>query len=119
MSAPSPTSAKAPPEAFIAELQRLFGPSRCLTDPARMLVYESDGLTLVKSPPAAVVFPETHEQVVQVVKLCHEHGVPLTPRGAGTCLSGGSYDTGCIFGVFLVAIVEVFSVKDYLQAVLF
>jgi len=38
----------------------------------------------------AVVLPDTEEQVVQVLQLCHAHGVPVVPRGAGTGLAGSA-----------------------------
>lgn len=40
--------------------------------------------------PDVVVLPETVEQVSDLVKLCHENHIAITPRGAGTGLSGGS-----------------------------
>ncbi len=38
----------------------------------------------------ALVFPETTEQVCAIVRLANEHRIPITPRGAGTGLSGGA-----------------------------
>jgi len=38
----------------------------------------------------AVALPETEEQVVAILKLCQQRGVPVVPRGAGTGLSGGA-----------------------------
>jgi glycolate oxidase subunit GlcD len=55
-----------------------------------LLVYECDGLTMYKTLPLAVVFPESTADVVHVVRACVEHGVPFVPRGAGTGLSGGA-----------------------------
>ena len=52
--------------------------------------YECDGLTAKRSLPLAVVLPEDEEQVQAVVRLCHQHQMPLVPRGAGTGLSGGA-----------------------------
>ncbi len=40
--------------------------------------------------PAAVVRPGTPEEVAAVLRLCHEAHLPVTPRGAGTGLSGGA-----------------------------
>jgi glycolate oxidase len=40
--------------------------------------------------PAIVLRPGTPEELGQVVRLCHENSLPLTVRGAGTNLSGGS-----------------------------
>ena len=71
-------------------LQRLVGPDHVITDPARLLVYESDGLTAYRTAPRAVVLPATTEEVVAVMKLLHAEGIPVVPRGAGTGLSGGA-----------------------------
>lgn len=40
--------------------------------------------------PDAVVFPASTAEVAAVVKLARKHQVPVTPRGAGTNLSGGT-----------------------------
>src|ERR1700752_2317543 len=55
-----------------------------------MRPYESDGLTAYRQLPFLVVLPETTEQVSRVLRYCHEHGVRVVPRGAGTSLSGGA-----------------------------
>ena len=41
-----------------------------------------------------VVFPENTEQIVDIVQLCNEVGVPFLPRGAGTSLAGGALPIG-------------------------
>lgn len=38
--------------------------------------------------PDAVAFVETTEEVSRLLALCHTHGVPVTPFGAGTSLEG-------------------------------
>jgi glycolate oxidase len=55
-----------------------------------LLTYDSDGLTLHRWQPPLVVLPETTEQVVALVSLCHREGVPFVARGSGTGLSGGA-----------------------------
>ena len=40
--------------------------------------------------PDAVVLPNSADEVVAVLRLCCKHGVPFTPRGAGTSLAGGT-----------------------------
>jgi glycolate oxidase len=39
--------------------------------------------------PSAVLFPLSHEAVVQIAEICSRHETPMTPRGAGTGKSGG------------------------------
>lgn len=75
---------------FLDELRSLLPASRCLIDAAPLAAYASDGLTAFEVQPAAVALPETAEEVVRIVKLCHQHKVPFVARGSGTSLSGGS-----------------------------
>ncbi|MDA7086969.1 glycolate oxidase subunit GlcD [Pseudomonas sp. SA3-5] len=52
--------------------------------------YECDGLSAYTATPMLVVLPERIEQVEGLLKLCHQRGVPVVARGAGTGLSGGA-----------------------------
>ncbi|MDM0055354.1 FAD-linked oxidase C-terminal domain-containing protein [Variovorax fucosicus] len=52
--------------------------------------YECDGLTAYRQRPLVVALPETEAQVQAVLKTCHQLGVPVVARGAGTGLSGGA-----------------------------
>ncbi|MDA8274663.1 MAG: FAD-binding oxidoreductase [Actinomycetota bacterium] len=49
-----------------------------------------ESLTVPAGAPLAVVRPSTTAEVAAVVDLARRHGVPLTPRGSGTGLSGGA-----------------------------
>ena len=71
------------------ELEAIVGPGAVLSDPDELLVYESDGLTLLRALADFVVFPTSTEHVAAVVKLAHREGLPFVARGAGTGLSGG------------------------------
>ncbi len=73
-----------------ADLVRLLGRDAVLSDPDRLLVYESDGLTRYRGRPAAVVLPKDTGQCAAAVALLHGAGVCVVPRGAGTGLSGGA-----------------------------
>ncbi len=66
------------------------GPGNVITDPAELLVYEADGLMHGRTRPAMVVLPGSTAEVVEVVRIAREAGMPLVPRGAGTGLSGGA-----------------------------
>src|SRR3954465_14256099 len=61
-----------------------------ISNEREMRPYESDGLTAYRQLPFLVVLPETTEQAAQVLRYCHEHGIRVVPRGAGTSLSGGA-----------------------------
>ncbi|MBT3597073.1 MAG: FAD-binding protein, partial [Verrucomicrobia bacterium] len=69
-------------------LRDVVGPEALLTDPEKLMVYECDAYTLEKKLPQAVVLPGSADEAAQVIKICHEHQLPLIPRGAGTSLSG-------------------------------
>jgi len=43
--------------------------------------------------PSVVVKPGTTQEVSEILALCHQYKVPVTPRGAGTGLSGGALPT--------------------------
>ncbi|MDF1802328.1 FAD-linked oxidase C-terminal domain-containing protein [Thalassovita sp.] len=55
--------------------------------------YECDALTAYKCPPLCAVLPSTTAEVADVLRICHEMGVPVVPRGAGTSLAGGALPT--------------------------
>jgi glycolate oxidase len=70
---------------------RGFLPAEAILDDAEdMRPFECDGLSVYRQLPMLVVLPETVEQVQQIMRLCHEHKVPVVARGAGTGLSGGA-----------------------------
>jgi glycolate oxidase len=75
--------------AVAAQIEKIVGPRGYLHKPEDLTLYEYDG-GVDKSRPDFVVFPETTEDVVALVKLAAERGMPLVGRGAGTGLSGGA-----------------------------
>jgi glycolate oxidase len=79
----------------VAEALRAFLPERSvLWQQEDTQPYECDGLTAYRRVPMVVALPETEEQVQRILKTCHELGVPVVPRGAGTGLSGGALPPG-------------------------
>jgi glycolate oxidase len=68
----------------------LLPPGRLLAQAEQLAAYESDGLTAFRARPLAVAMPESAEEVIALVRLCHEEGLPFVARGSGTSLSGGS-----------------------------
>ncbi|MHB1175867.1 MAG: FAD-linked oxidase C-terminal domain-containing protein [Sulfuriferula sp.] len=75
---------------IIRDLQALLPASAVLSVREDMMPYSSDGLTAYQCQPGVVVLPDTEDQVIAILRLCHAAGVPVIARGAGTGLSGGA-----------------------------
>jgi glycolate oxidase len=75
--------------ALIDGLTALLGPSKVLGTREDLILYEYDG-AVDTATPDAVVLPNDTADVAALARFCHEHGVPIVPRGAGTGLSGGA-----------------------------
>jgi len=75
---------------FPNRLAALLPAERWMTRPEQLATYESDGLTVFRARPLAVAVPETAEEVIALVRYCHEERLPFVARGSGTSLSGGS-----------------------------
>lgn len=52
--------------------------------------YLSDTLGRLKGEAAALIFPQSTEEVSKILKYAHKHDIPVTPRGAGTNLVGST-----------------------------
>nr|MBA2732833.1 FAD-binding protein [Acidobacteriota bacterium] len=77
-------------DTLIENLRAAIGRESVLTEPDELLVFECDGLPQHKYPPRAVVFPNSTEEVAEILRVLAREGVPFAPRGAGTGLSGGA-----------------------------
>ena len=77
-------------QGLIQELQQILGREQVMVSEADRLTYAYDAAVLEPVLPALVVRPRSPEDLGRVVRLCNDHGLPLTVRGAGTNLSGGT-----------------------------
>jgi glycolate dehydrogenase FAD-linked subunit len=86
------------PHFLIEALRQSLPAGSVLSDPDELIVYESDGFTIAKSRPAAVVFPTSAEEVVAAVKILGKYDAQIVPRGSGTGLAGGcvAFESGVI-----------------------
>ncbi|MGC8525104.1 MAG: FAD-linked oxidase C-terminal domain-containing protein [Acidibrevibacterium sp.] len=87
--APNPATLAAR-ERIVAGLRAILPETGVIAEPLRLKPYETDGLSAYRQTPLAVALPETTEQVAAVLRFCHDNGVRVVPRGAGTSLSGGA-----------------------------
>ncbi|MCG8917928.1 FAD-binding protein [Actinokineospora sp. PR83] len=85
-------------DALLTRLRAALGDGGVHVDPDVTAGYRRDMMPLAPfGDPLAVVFPESAEQVQEVVRACAEHGVPIVPRGAGSGLSGAANAVdGCV-----------------------
>ncbi len=77
-------------EGIVRALKRIVPGEGVIASEIAMRPYESDGLTAYRQLPMVVVLPETTRQVARVLRYCHDEGIRVVPRGAGTSLSGGA-----------------------------
>ncbi|OPY65497.1 MAG: putative FAD-linked oxidoreductase [Syntrophorhabdus sp. PtaU1.Bin002] len=77
-------------EAVVAELQKIVGKENVLTKKEALRAYSYDGTTSWIHEPDVVVFPTSTQHVSQILKIANAEKVPVTPRGGGTNVSGGS-----------------------------
>jgi glycolate oxidase len=75
---------------IIEDLRRLVGAAAVIGDEDGRRAYETDALTAYRRLPLAVVLPESTEDVSRVLRYCHQNGIKVVARGAGTSLSGGA-----------------------------
>ncbi len=74
----------------IEELTAIVGSSNIITDADNMADYSRDESPHAESRfPEVVVKPEDTESVAKILTLASKNKIPVTPRGAGTGLSGG------------------------------
>lgn len=75
---------------LIEQLQSIAGSDAILLDDTSLKIYSSDETEDLSFLPEAVIKPQSAEEISRILKLCNENNIPVTPRGAGTGLSGGA-----------------------------
>lgn len=75
---------------LLAEFQKILGQENVFSDQADLVTYSYDAAVLDQVLPAVAVRPTSSEALGRTVALCHANGLPVTVRGAGTNLSGGT-----------------------------
>jgi glycolate oxidase len=74
----------------IDRLRRIVGKGNVLTSKEDMVAYSYDGTSMWSHQPDVVVFPTNAAEISEILKFANENGIPVTPRGGGTNVSGGS-----------------------------
>jgi glycolate oxidase len=74
------------------ELKAIVGEGRYFDNKEDLLMYSYDAF-MVKGMPEVVLLPVSTEEVSRIMKVASREKIPVTPRGAGTNLTGGSVPT--------------------------
>ncbi|MFD0860018.1 FAD-linked oxidase C-terminal domain-containing protein [Roseovarius aquimarinus] len=94
MDMPSPNaSIVAAKDRIVARLREVLPEDAIISDPAETRAYECDALAAYSCAPLLALLPRSTEEVAAALRICHEMGVPVVPRGAGTSLAGGALPT--------------------------
>lgn len=74
----------------IEEFKKISGDAYVLVDKESLADYDHDETENLHFLPDTVIKPRSAAEISAIMKICNEHKIPVTPRGAGTGLSGGA-----------------------------
>ncbi len=77
-------------DSLVRQFKTIVGDDNAWTDATDLHTYSYDAAVVDPVQPGLIVRPTTIEALGKTVRLCNDHGLPLTVRGAGTNLSGGT-----------------------------
>jgi len=75
---------------LLLAINAIVGGDAVITQRESMEKYSHDETEDLTFYPEVVVKPKSAEEISALMKLCSQHQIPVTPRGAGTGLSGGA-----------------------------
>jgi glycolate oxidase len=75
---------------ILAQIKSIVGAEYVFTDAESFEKYGSDETEKLHYSPAVVVKPRKAEEISALMQLANKHLIPVTPRGAGTGLTGGA-----------------------------
>jgi glycolate oxidase len=74
----------------IDSFTRIVGEANVLLDGEALYRYSHDETETLSYLPEVVLKPRTPSEISSILRICNSHKIPVTPRGAGTGLSGGA-----------------------------
>jgi glycolate oxidase len=74
----------------LKQFKAIIGEQFVLADEETLTHYSHDETERLSYLPEVVLKPRTTEEIAAIMRLCNEYHIPVTPRGAGTGLSGGA-----------------------------
>lgn len=77
-------------EEHLPHFKQILEERNIVCQPDELENYSRDYTEDLQYLPQIALLPETAEQASRIMRYCYEHNLPVTPRGAGTGLSGGA-----------------------------
>ncbi len=74
----------------LEEFKNIVGDKYVFVDEEILRSYGHDETEHLHFPPDVVIKPRTAEEISAIMRLCNRYKIPVTPRGAGTGLSGAA-----------------------------
>lgn len=74
----------------VETFRKISGEAFVLVDKESLAAYDHDETENLHFLPDIVIKPRSAAEISAIMKICNEHKIPVTPRGAGTGLSGGA-----------------------------
>jgi len=74
----------------VSRLRTIVGDKHFRTDQEALVAHSYDGTPMLQSLPDGVIYPDTTEQVSEIMKVLSEFKIPLVTRGSGSNLCGGT-----------------------------
>ncbi|MCK4614848.1 MAG: FAD-binding oxidoreductase, partial [Thermoplasmata archaeon] len=74
---------------YIEKLKQIVGEKNVFTDRVELMSYSRD-MSVHQAEPDVVVFPLNRDHVVEILKLANAEKIPVTPRAAGTSVTGAA-----------------------------
>jgi glycolate oxidase len=98
-----PSPARPRVEAALRELERELGPSKLVTERDACASYAGDDSPALGRTPDVVVLAESRADVASALAIASRHGIPVTPRAAGTSRTGGAV---CVAGGMVLSLTK-------------
>lgn len=75
---------------LLHDFKIIVGSQFVFDDTESLEIYAHDETENLLYRPEIVIKPRSVDEISSIMKICNEHIIPVTPRGAGTGLSGGA-----------------------------
>jgi len=97
---------------ILKAFKQAVGADNVFSDPADLHTYSYDAAVVDPVQPGLALRPTNAEALSQVVRLCNENRLPLTVRGAGTNLSGGTVPSSSGVVVLTNALNQILEINE-------